>query len=71
MQCHTGGRVRGKKNKGCAPNIGLPFRIPFLSFIFFLRTNFLMWMGGWVGQAEEPRLPFRPPPPPKLLHGLI
>ena len=22
-----------------------------------------MWVGGWVGQAEEPRLPFRTPPP--------
>ena len=30
---------------------------------FFLRKNFSD-VGRWVGQAEEPRLPFRPSPPP-------
>ena len=24
-----------------------------------------MWVGGWVAQVEEPRLPFRPSPPPE------
>ena len=34
---------------------------PLIDFIFFPRNNFLMWVGGSVGKAQEPRLPFRPP----------
>ena len=37
------------------------FGPPLMNFMFFLRKNFLM---GGGDQAEEPRLPFRPPSPP-------
>ena len=66
--------VRGPK-KICAPKIDLRFRDPLMNFILFLRKNFLMsvgrWVGGWVGQAEEPRLPFRPPSPVTVSRGLV
>ena len=46
------------------PKIDLQFRGPLINFIFFLRKFFSHVDGGvGGGQAEEPRLPFRPPPP--------
>ena len=57
-----GGGVRGKKKKVCEPKIDLQFRAPLINFIFLLRTNVSDVGGiGLGGQAEEPRLPFRPP----------
>ena len=44
-----GGGVRGQK-KVCVPKIDLQVRAPLINFIFFLRKNFLMWVGGWVSQ---------------------
>ena len=58
-----GGRgVRGQQNV-CVSKSDLQLRVPVASFFFFRRNSFLMWVVGRVGQAEEPRLPFRPPPP--------
>ena len=54
-----GGGVRGQK-KVCIPKIDLQLRAPLTSFL--LRKIFLMWLGGYVGQAEEPRLQSPPPP---------
>ena len=45
----VGGWVRGQK-KVCVPKIDLQVRAPLINFIFFLRKNFLMWVGGWVIQ---------------------
>ena len=42
---YTGGGVRGQK-KVCVPKIDLKVRAPLINFIFFLRKNFLMWVGG-------------------------
>ena len=59
-----GGRGSQAKKKVCVRKIDLQFRAPLMHFIFFLRKKsprFLMWVGGWVGQAEEPS----PPPPPR------
>ena len=43
-----------------------PMSGPFDEFLFFfMKKSFLRWMGGWVGQVEEPRLRkdlLRPPP---------
>ena len=50
------GRSEAKKKKVCAPKIDLQFR-PFLS------EEKLSGLGGCVGQAEGPRLPFRTPRP--------
>ena len=59
-----GGWLGGSEAKKiCVPQIDLQFWAPLISFIFFLRKRFLMWVGGWMGQAEEPRLPSPPPPP--------
>ena len=44
-----GGGVRGQK-KVCVPKIDLQVRAPLINYIFFLRKNFLMWVGGWVSQ---------------------
>ena len=46
---YRGGGVRGQK-KVCVPKIDLQVRAPLINFIFFLRKNFLMWVGGWVSQ---------------------
>ena len=67
-----GGWVRGQK-KVCVPKIDLQVRAPLINFIFFLRKNFLMWVGGWVGgSAKIPGGQFDPPPPPvSLSKGLF
>ena len=61
-----GGGVRGQAKSLCTYNRP-PSSGPSDKSYFFPRNDFLMWVGGWVGwwvgQAEEPRLPFRPPPP--------
>ena len=49
-----GGWVRGQKQV-CVPKIDLQVRASLINFIFFLRKNFLMWVGGWVSQ--NPRGP--------------
>ena len=43
-----GGGQRPKRV--CVPKIDLQVRAPLINFIFFLRKNFLMWVGGWVSQ---------------------
>ena len=60
-----GGWVRGQK-KVCVPKIDLQVRAPLIHFIFFLRKNFLMWVGGWVGQAKSRGANLTPPPPVSL-----
>ena len=54
-----GGWVRGQK-RVCVPKIDVQFWAPLIDLIFLPQESFLMWVGGWAGQAEEPRLP--PPP---------
>ena len=44
-----GGWVGQRPKKVCVPKIDLQVRAPLINFIFFLRKNFLMWVGGWVG----------------------
>ena len=44
--------------------VHLQIRAPLINFTFFLRKNFLMWLGGWVRR----RSPCSHPPPP-LAHG--
>ena len=56
-----GGWVRGQK-KVCVPKIDLQVRAPLINFIFFLRKNFLMWVGGWVGQPKSRGANLTPPP---------
>ena len=58
---YTGGEGGPEAKKTvCVPK-SPQFRAPLIHFIVFLRNIFLMWAGEWVGQAEEPRVPFRPP----------
>ena len=45
-----GGGGSEAKKKVCVPKIDLQVRAPLINFIFFLRKNFLMWVGGWVSQ---------------------
>ena len=52
----VGGLVRGQK-KVCVPKIDLQMRAPLTNFIFFLRKNFLMWVGGG---AERRLMPYGP-----------
>ena len=70
---YTRGRGVQRLKNVCVPKIDLQFRAPSIKFIFFLRKTFLMWLyGGGGGQAEEPGLPFRPPPPPVTVsRGLV
>ena len=42
------GWVRGQ-NKVGIPETRLQFPAPLINAFFFLRTSFLMWVGGWVG----------------------
>ena len=66
-----GGGVRGQK-KVCVPKIDLQVRAPLINFIFFLRKNFLMWVGGWVGQPKSRGANLTPlPPPVSLSKGLV
>ena len=58
----AGGWVRGQK-KVCVPKIDLQVRAPLINFIFFRRKNFLMWVGGWVGQPKSRGANLTPPPP--------
>ena len=53
----------------CVPKIGLQFWAPLINFTFF-PGNIFSCGRGWVGQAEEPRLPFHPYPPPPPPSGL-
>ena len=67
VTCTGGGGAgwAGQKPKGaCVPKADLQFRAHLINFIFLLGKIFLMWVGGWVGQAAEPRQPFRPSPLP-------
>ena len=51
------------KKKFCVSKIDIQFRAPLIVFFCSPRKHFLMFVGGWVGQAEEPRQPSPPPPP--------
>ena len=69
-----GGWVGGSeaKKKVCVPKIDLQVRAPLITFIFFLRKNFLMWVGGWVGQPKSRGANLTPPPPTvSLSKGLV
>ena len=57
----------GAKKKVCVPKNGLQFWAPLINFIF--SGGKFSDVGGWVGQAEEPGLPFRPPGA-TVSHGL-
>ena len=46
------------------PKIDLQSRAPLINFIFFLRTIFLMWVGGWVGGSGGGSQAVIPPPSP-------
>ena len=63
---HTegGGGWLEAKQKVRAPETDLQCRVPLMNCFFFLRKNFLMWVGGWVGGWVGRRSPGCPPPPP-------
>ena len=54
------GWVGQRPKKFCVPEIGVKFPAPLINFIFCLRKNFLMWVGGWVGRPELARAPNHP-----------
>ena len=56
-----GQRGSEAKKKVCVPKMDLQIRAPLIHFIFFLRTIFLMWVGGWIRQRSSGCYP--PPPP--------
>ena len=47
---YRGGGGGQRPKKVCVPKIDLQVRAPLINFIFCLRKNFLMWVGGWVSQ---------------------
>ena len=57
-----------QKKKVSVPKNGPKFPTPLISFIFYRRKIFLMWVGGWVGgwggeSAGAGEGPKQPPPP--------
>ena len=60
-----GGGGSEAKKQGRVPKIDLQLQAPLMNVMFFLRTNFLMLVGGGVGRSGGgPQDAIPPPPPP-------
>ena len=67
-ETHTAGGWGGGQEKASVPPFRLQFGVHLMNFHLFPEetvSDVGGWVGGLGGQAEEPRLPFRPPPPPR------
>ena len=65
-----GGGGSEVKRQVCVPKIDLQYRAPLITFIFFLREKFLMWVGGGGGiRRRSPGCHSTPSAPPPSGNG--